>query len=219
MSSVLNVKLCKSREGSGGTWHRGWLVLWFCLLVLFLCCRCHPLCAHACRRKCKHVCRVGWAGAAHQWCVKAQEHQAFLRRSSKAHFLCVPPPDCSSMTLLVGFPAPWPALTSMRVSSGLRWGELGAPGLKGSREEFPLWQGPLCEPVHLPTYMAPCDWCHLRVSQQCHPTTCTASGPGSPASTCCSVAVSLWECSGTTRSSWSPVVIRKALGGGQGRWW
>lgn len=39
-------------------------------------------------------------------------------------------PDCSSMILLVGLPAPCPARTSMRVSSGLRWGELGAPGFE-----------------------------------------------------------------------------------------
>mmetsp|Transcript_9872 Transcript_9872/g.29839 ORF Transcript_9872/g.29839 Transcript_9872/m.29839 type:complete len:209 (-) Transcript_9872:2124-2750(-) len=63
----------------------------------------------------------------------------------------------SSITMAVGFPAPWPARTSMRDSSGLRC------ALPPGRSTF--------------------------------------------ASTCCSVAVSLCECSGTTRSSWSPVAI------------
>lgn len=40
-------------------------------------------------------------------------------------------PDVSSMILLVGLPAPWPALTSMRVSSGLRCGESGDPAAGG----------------------------------------------------------------------------------------
>jgi hypothetical protein len=77
-----------------------------------------------------------------------------------ASMLCTPqqhPPAVSSMTLEVGLPAPCPALTSTRVSSGLRCGD-----------------------------------------------------SGEPASTCCSVAVSLCECSGTTRSSCEPVVMRKA---------
>lgn len=50
-------------------------------------------------------------------------------------------PDVSSMILVVGFPAPCPALTSIRVSSGLRCGESGEPaqagGGDGSRARAP----------------------------------------------------------------------------------
>ena len=64
------------------------------------------------------------------------------------------------MIFSVGFPAPCPARTSMRVTSGLRCGD----------------------------------------SASSH-------------STCCSVAVSLWLCSGTTLSSWSPAGVKgRAVG-------
>ena len=105
----------------------------------------------------------------------------------------------SSMILLVGFPAPCPARTSTRVSSGLRCGASGEPARVGGRRgvsgvtslrasqlpgQSKLGSAPFVSIAHSP--------------------------PHPPASTCCSVATSLRLCSGTTRSSWSPVVIRKA---------
>ncbi len=97
---------------------------------------CHCLCPPAAARRNRAAC--------------------LCHRAPRLRWLSIPNPtlalDAGTMANGAGAsPAPWPARTSTRVSSGLR---------------------------------------------------CGASGP--PASTCCSVAVSLWLCRGTTLSSWSP---------------
>lgn len=45
------------------------------------------------------------------------------------------------LTLAVGLPAPCPARTSMRVSSGLRWGESGVPADREGPRGEKQWKG------------------------------------------------------------------------------
>lgn len=99
----------------------------------------HP---HACTRLRANKARCDWVvSASDSWTEGKWNTQGSYEYKSLF----------SSMTAVVGFPAPWPARVSTRSSRGFRCGLSGYP-----------------------------------------------------ASVCCSVAVSLKECSGATRSSWSP---------------
>ena len=106
-----------------------------------------PLGAHHAGRECHHVCwEAGGGVGARSEQARTGLHTQALTCLPLAHVPCisgappVTPPDVSSMILAVGLPAPCPALTSTRVSRGLRCGESAAPaGWRGEEECTDRW--------------------------------------------------------------------------------